>query len=119
MKKIILTVCFLFMAQSFVFADEIIDAAGNVIPCKIINISDGFIEYEKEGNRYSFIRNEDQVIFNDYVDVRTKLFDKTAITRYSGKILIKDLENVRIRNEDGDMDIPWYRVKFVGIYRPD
>lgn len=118
MKKIIFAVCFLFMLQPFVSADEIIDAAGNVTPCKIITVAGGLIEYEKNGNKYSFARQEDSLIFNDYVDVKTDLFKKEAVTRYSGKIIVKDLENVRIRNEDGDMDIPWYRVKFVGIYRP-
>lgn len=119
MKKI-LTACFLFlMVQSFAFADEIIDSKGNITPCKIITVSDGLIEYKKDGNLYSFTRSQDSLIFNDYVDVRTELFRRNpVITRYSGKVIIKDLENVRLRNENGDMDIPFYRVKFVGIYRP-
>lgn len=118
MKKIILAVCFLFMAQSFVFADEIIDDKGNVIPCKIVTVADGLIEYKKDGNLYSFARAEDSLIFNDYVDVKTKLFKDEVITRYSGKVIVKDVESVRLRNENGDMDIPFYRVKSVGIYKP-
>lgn len=120
MKKIFLAICFLFlMAQSFVFADEIVDSKGNVTPCKIVTVSDGFVEYNKDGNLYSFVRSKDLLIFNDYVDVRIELLKKNPIiTRYSGKVIVKDLESVRLRNENGDMDIPFYRVKSVGIYKP-
>lgn len=118
MKKIILAACFLFIAQSFVFADEIIDDKGNVTPCKIVTVADGFIEYKKDGNLYSFTRAEDSLIFNDYVDVKTKLFKDEVVTRYSGKVIVKDVETVRLRNENSDMDIPFYRVKSVGIYKP-
>lgn len=118
MKKIILMFCFLFMFQSFVLADEIIESNGNVIPCKIITVADGLVEYKKDGNLYSFTREVNSPVFNDYIDVRTDLFKKEAILRYSGKIIIKDLENVRLRNDNGDMDIPFYRVKFIGVYKP-
>ncbi len=118
MKKIIFAMVFLLMAQSFVLADEVIDSSGNIIPCKIVTVMNGLIEYKKDGNLYTFCREKDSIIFNDYVDVREKLFRKHHIKRYSGKIIVKDLENVIIRNEKGDIDIPWYRVKFIGIYKP-
>lgn len=120
MKRFLL-VCFLvLMAQSFVLADEIIDAKGNIIPCRIETVMNGFIEYTKDGLLYSFPREKEQVVYNDYVDVRVKFLKKPIeIRRISGKILVKDLYGVRIRNEDGDMSIPWYRVKFVGIYKPE
>jgi len=118
MKKIIL-ICFLFlMVQNLVFADEIIDAKGKVIPCKIVTVIDDFVEYKKDGNLYSFSRPNESLVFNDYVDVRVNLFKKRSIERYFGKIIIKDWENVRIRTENGDIDIPIYKVKFVGIFRP-
>lgn len=119
MKKILIA-CFLFlMVQSFVFADEIIDSKGNVTPCKIVTVADGYVEYKKDDNLHSFVRLQDSLIFNDYVDVRIELFKKNPIiTRYSGKVIVRDLENVKLRNENGDMDIPFYRVKSVGIYKP-
>lgn len=118
MKKIFVT-CFLFlMAQSLVFADEIIDARGKVIPCHIITVNDDFVEYVKDGNRYSFMRPDESPIFNDYVDVRVKLYKKHSVTRYFGKIIVKDWENVKLRTENGDMDIPFYRIKFVGVFKP-
>lgn len=119
MKKFFL-ICFLFlMAQSLVFADEVIDAKGKVIPCKIITVADDLVEYTKDGNRYSFTRSDESPIFNDYVDVRVKLYKKNSVTRYFGKIIVKDLENVKLRTENGDMDIPFYRVKFVGVFKPN
>lgn len=118
MKKFFL-ICFLFlMAQGLVFADEIIDARGRVIPCKVITVEDDLVEYKKDGNLYSFMRPDESPIFNDYVDVRVKLYKKHSVTRYFGKIIVKDLENVKIRTENGDMDIPFYRVKFVGVFKP-
>lgn len=118
MKKIIL-VCFLvLMAQNFVFADEVIDAKGKVIPCRIVTVVDDLVEYKKDGNLYSFTRPKESLVFNDYVDVRVKLYKKHSIERYFGKVIIKDLENVRLRTENGDMNIPWYRVKFVGVFKP-
>lgn len=119
MKKF-LAVCFLvLMTQSFVLADEIIDAKGNIIPCKVETVMDGLVEYRKEGALFSFARNKEQAIYNDYVDMRVNLLKKTGDKRVFGKILYKDSTGVRIRNEDGDMSIPWYRVKFVGVYKPE
>jgi len=119
MKKIIF-ICFLFfMAQSFVFADEIIDVRGNVTPCKIETIGDGFIEYHKEGNLYSFIRTQVSPIFGDYVDVRiTKNFKEISVKRIQGKIIVKDMWGVIIENNGEKIHIPWYKVKSVGVYRP-
>lgn len=120
MKKF-LAVCFLvLMTQSFVLADEIIDAKGNIIPCKVETVMDGFIEYKKDGALYSFPRSKEQAVYNDYVDMRVKISRKPDGTqRIFGKILCKDFLGVRIRNENGEMAIPWYRVKFVGVYKPD
>lgn len=119
MKKIILT-CFLFlMAQSLVFADEIVQDKGQVIiPCKIVTVVDDFVEYKKDGNLYSFTRPYVSLVFNDYVKVRQNLFKRNSFTTYTGKIIVKDWENVRIRTETGDIDIPFYRVKFVSIFNP-
>lgn len=118
MKKIILT-CFLFlMVQGLVFADEIIDARGRIIPCKVVTVVDDLVEYKKDGNLYSFTRPDESPVFNDYVDVRVKLYKKRSVERYFGKIIVKDWENVRLRTENGDMDIPFYRVKFVGVFKP-
>lgn len=127
MKKIIFAICFLFIgllgaqifAQSAAFADEIIDAQGNIIPCKIETVEDGFIEYYKDGNLHTFTREENSPVFNDYVDVRVKLLKKDSVIRHSGKILVKDMWSVIMQNENGQMDIPWYRVKFVGVYKPE
>lgn len=122
MKKIILTICFLLMAQFFaqaVFADEIIDGKGNVTPCKIITVCEGLIEYQKDGCLYSIQRVSNQPVFNDYVDVRTKLGNKEAITRYSGRIVTVDFGGLKIRTQSEDMQIPWYRIKFIGIFNPN
>ena len=119
MKKIIFGICFVFFAFCGVcFADEIVDSQGNIIPCKIETVSGGLVEYKKDGNLYSFARVSNQVIFNDYVDVQTKFFKDPVVQRYSGTIIAKDACGVRIRNNGQDMEIPWYRVKFVGIYKP-
>lgn len=120
MKKIGLAICFL-LAQIFLpcaFADEIIDSNGTIVPCRIETVSGGLIEYKKDGNLYCFQREKDSPVFNDYIDVRDKLYKRHSIERYTGKIILKDSEGVRIRNQNGDMAIPWYRVKFVGIYKP-
>lgn len=122
MEKIIFCVCFLLMAQTFinnqVFADEIIDSKGTVIPCKIETVEEGFVEYHKEGNLYKFAREENSPIYNDYVDVKVDLFKKDSITRYTGKIIVKDMWGTRLRNENGDIEIPFYKIKFVGVYKP-
>lgn len=123
MKKMILAVCFLFLAtlmsQSFALADEIIDANGTIIPCKIVTIVGGFIEYTKDGNLNKFAREKDSLIFNDYVDVRGNIFKKNSGKRYFGKIVIKDVENVRMITENADVVIPSYKIKFIGVYKPD
>lgn len=126
MKKIIL-VCFLFlMAQVWVkplafnkaYADEIIDSKGNIIPCKIETVEDGLIEYHKNGSLHTFAREQNSNIFNDYVDVRLNLLEEDSVTRFSGKVIVKDMWSTVLRNENGDMDIPWYKVKFIGVYKP-
>ena len=109
----------LLTVQNLVFADEIVDSKGVITPCKIITVSDGFVEYEQNGCLNTFCRNIDQPVFNDYVDVRTKLFAKhETITRYCGTLVMKDFGGVTIRTTNGIMNIPWYRVKFVGVYKP-
>ena len=123
MIKKIFTVSFLFilavsLAQNFVFADEILDSDGNIIPCKIETVMGGLIQYKKNGTLYSFQREKDQPIFNDYVDVRVNLFKNEFDTRYTGKIIAKDSDILRIRNANIDMEIPWYKVKFIGVYKP-
>lgn len=107
------------MAKSIVFADEIIDANGTITPCRIITVVDGFIEYTKDGNLNKFAREKDSLIFNDYVDVRGNIFKKNSGKRYFGRVLIRDLEGVRIKTENTDIVIPRYKVKFIGIYKPD
>lgn len=123
MKKIILMVCLLLMVQIFanlkVFADEIVDSNGNIIPCKIETVEAGFIEYyHKNGNLCTFTREDNSPIYNDYVDVRDKLFRKDSIIRYSGMIVLKDAWSLVLKNENGNIDIPFYRVKSVGVYKP-
>lgn len=126
MKKIIL-VCFLVvmakfmsatLAPSSAFADEVVDSKGVIIPCKIETVCDGLIEYKKDGCLYNFTREKDCLVFNDYVDVRVNMLKKNNITRYNGKIIAKDLWAVKIRNDNGDIEIPWYKIKFIGIYKP-
>ena len=123
MKKIILTVCFLILAQIFAphsaFADEIIDSKGNLTQCKIITVCEGLIEYEKDGCLYSMQRIDNQKVFNDYVDIRTKIFKKEEITRRTGKIITKDFVGVKIRTNGEDIQIPCWRVKSVGLYNPN
>lgn len=119
MKKIIFT-CFLFLiAQNFVLADEIVDGRGTIIPCKIETVEGGLIQYHKEGGLFTFNREKDSLIFNDYVDVRTNLFKRDSIKRITGQIITKDFDGLRIKNEDGEMVIKNYRVKFIGIYKPE
>ena len=119
MKKIVIAVCFLFlMVQPLAFADEIIDSQGNIIPCKVETVGEDYVEYHKDGNLYAFFRTYDTPVFNDYVDVRTKLFKKEEFERISGKVLVRDLWGVTMLTEQGRMEIPFYRVKFIGIYKP-
>lgn len=113
--------CFMLLSQLITmpaFADEILDSKGNIIPCKIETVEDGFVEYKKGGSLYSFVREKDSLVFNDYIDVRVKIFKNSMVTRFSGKIVAKDAYGAIFKTEDGNMNIPWYRVKFVGVYRP-
>ena len=115
-------VLFLLAAQFAVipaFADEIIDAKGVVIPCKIDTVEGGLVHYKKDGNLYSFVREKDSVVFNDYVDVRTKIFKDAKVERYSGKVISKDAYGMILRSDEGNITIPWFRVKFIGVYKPN
>lgn len=119
MKKIFLT-CFLFlMVQNLVFSDEVIDSKGFVVPCKVITVQEGFVEYLKDGNLYMFTREEQSPVFNDYVDLRRNLLKQDDVTRYSGSIVVKDMWSTIIQNESGQIDIPFYKVKSVGVYKPN
>ena len=119
MKKIIVSVVFLLIIISqAVLADEIIDYKGNLISCKIETVQEGFIEYTKDGSRYFFTREKASPIFNDYVDVQENLFKKDSITRFFGKVIVKDMWGVKLVNEEGQISIPWYKAKFIGIYKP-
>ena len=122
MKKIILSICFLLMIQflinSCAIADEIIDSQGNIIPCKIETVGDGFVEYHKNGRLCSFAREENSPVFNDYVDVRNSLLKKDSIQRIPGKIIVKDMWGVIVQTDNERINIPFFRVKFVGVYKP-
>jgi len=125
MKKILSVLFMLVLAQASVqvatFADEIVDSKGTITPCKIETVAGGLIEYKKDGNLYSFQREKNSLVFNDYVDARVKVDvqkKEIPITRYSGEIISRDFDGVIIRNENGDTHIPWYRVKFIGVYKP-
>lgn len=118
MKKIIVLVCFLFLtANSLAFADEVIDSKGVIIPCKIETVGEDFIEYSKDGRLYSFVRKSQAPVFNDYIEVKNHLL-KEDTQRLFGKVLIRDLWGVKINTNDGLVDIPFYRIKLIGIYKP-
>ncbi len=119
MKKIIfiLSLMLLFSYNS-AFADEIIDSQGNTTKCKIETVLAGFIEYKKDGNLHSFTRENTSPIFSDYVDVRNGLFKRHTIKRYYGTIIIKDFWQTDIIVNDVQQSYPFYKVKFVGIYKP-
>lgn len=118
MKKII-SICLVFLASQCVcFADEIIDANGNIIPCKIETVTGGLIEYTKDGNLKSFQREDNSLVFNDYVDVLTNPFKKDSIQRITGTILTRDFDGVKIKNQDGLTNIPLHKIKFIGVYKP-
>lgn len=119
MKKIIILVCFLFlMANSLAFADEVIDSKGVIIPCKIETVGEDFVEYSKDGSLYSFIRTAKTPVFNDYVEVKTHLLKSNDTQRLTGKVSIRDMWGVKINTNDGLIDVPFYRVKMLGIYKP-
>lgn len=121
MKKfaVILGILGLFCIENFAFADEIIDALGKVTTCNITGIENGFIEYQKDGMTRTFTREQNSAIFNDYVDVQTNLLDKKAVVRYTGQILVKDMQEIIIQTNEGKMRIPWYKVRLVGVYKPE
>ena len=119
MKKFLLICLIVLASQGLAFADEIINESGTTIQCKIITVGDGLFEYKKDGFIYSFHRASSENLFPDYVDARTKLFSKNSIKRYTGKIIVKDAQGVRIRTSDGDIQIPWYKVHFIGVFKPN
>jgi hypothetical protein len=123
MKKILLTVFVLFLAQfvvqSSALADEIIDSKGNIIPCKIISVSDGLIEYKKDNCQFSFNRILKDPVFSDYVDVRRIVSGKLVLERISGYVSCKNLGGVIVKKEGEIIDIPWYWVANLGIYKPE
>lgn len=122
MKKIILVCLVALFVQVFVktaaSADEILDSKGNITPCRIETVCDGLIEYHKDGKLYKFARSEDDLVYNDYVDVRDCLYKRDSVKRYTGKIITKDMWSVRLRDDNGEADIPFYKIKFIGIYKP-
>lgn len=119
MKKIFLIVfCLVSMFFVPVLADEIIDAQGNIVPCKFETIEEGFIKYYKNGSLHTLVRVNDSPIFNDYVDVRVKLNKPSQVARVSGKIIVKDMWSVIINNGTENIDIPFFRVKSIGVYKP-
>lgn len=122
MKKILIT-CFAFLitgliSQIAAFADEIIDTQGNIIKCKVETVEEDFVQYKKDGNLYTFTRENNSSIFDDYIDVRVHLNKEDSVTRISGKIIAKDMWGVIIKNDSGLIDIPFFRIKFVGVYKP-
>ena len=120
MKKfaVIFSVFVLFLTSACAFADEIVDAQGNVTTCTITSIDNGLIEYNKDGMARTFTREVSSPVFNDYVDVQTNIYKKTSIVRYTGQIILKDFEEVIIQTNEGNMRIPWYKVKLIGVYKP-
>lgn len=119
MRKLILVFGLLFIIQSVSFADEVINSKGETITCKIETVNDDLVEYKKDGYLTSFVRVSEQPIFNDYVDIQTDMLKKESIVRYPGKVIVKDSFGVRLRSVNGDMEIPIYKVKFIGIYNPN
>lgn len=122
MKKILVFCGLFLLVQLFTnvkaFADEIIDAKGVVTPCRIETIDADFVEYKKDGNLVSFTREQSSPIFNDYIDVRNQLYKKNSINRITGKIVVRDMWGIIMETENGQMDIPFYRIKHIGIYKP-
>lgn len=122
MKKILVFCGLFLLVQLFTnvkaFADEIIDAKGVIIPCRIETIEADFVEYKKDGNLCTFTREQNSLVFNDYIDVRNQLYKRDSINRISGKIIIKDMWGATMETENGQIDIPFYRIKHVGVYKP-
>jgi hypothetical protein len=119
MKKFAVILGLLLMfVQTAAFADEIISQSGKVNDCKIISVENGLIEYKKDGNSRSFMRESASPIFNDYVDVQTNLISGDSIIRYKGNIIIKDMQEVIILTNEGYVKVPWFKVRKIGIYKP-
>lgn len=119
MKKIIFAfLCVVSMLYMPVFADEFIDSQGNITPCRFETIEEGFIKYYKDGVLHTLVQTNDSPIFNDYVDVRVNLTKPKQISRITGKIKAKDMWSVIINNESGNVDIPFYKIKSIGVYKP-
>ena len=119
MKKIVLMLAVLLATSTMVFADEIIDSKGTITPCKITSVNDVYVEYQKDGTTHYLQRYKTQPIFNDYVDVFTGVKKGNRVVRYTGKILSKDFRGIFLLNGSENMQIPWYRIKFIGIYDPN
>lgn len=120
MKKIVLMLAILLVTPMLVFADEIINSKGTIIPCKITSINDVYVEYQKDGTTHYLQRYKEQPIFNDYVDVFSGVKKGNRIIRYTGKILSKDFRGIfLITGNEENMQIPWYRIKFIGVYDPN
>lgn len=117
-KNIFFIIIMLLFIQN-AYADEIIQADGTTTVCKIESVMGGLIEYRQNGSLNYFTRVSQSPIFSDYVIVRDKLFKKEGITRYSGTVVLKNNWNTIILTNDRKyMEIPFFRVKFIGIYRP-
>lgn len=100
------------------FADEIIDRVGNITPCKITSVSDGLIQYKINGSEFSLRREYNNPVFNDYVETISSIGKEIKTVRYTGKLVFKDHTMVTIRTNNEDVNIPWYRVKLIGLYNP-
>lgn len=110
--------CFQTACFASIFNDEIVADNGKTIPCHVISVLDGFIEYNSNGSKYKFTRENQSAIFSDYVDVRTKLGKNGITSRYTGTIIYKDYFNLVMRKDGNIVEIPFYRVRQIGIYKP-
>ena len=97
------------------FADEIIFQSGQHINCKIETVSGGLIEYKTKGNINSLIRAVNDNDRQDFVEIGLL---KSNTVRYSGKVLYKDSYSLRIKTQNGDLTVPWYKVKFISLFIP-
>ena len=119
MKKIILMLAIMFVTPMLVFADEIIDSKGTITPCRITSINDVYVEYQKDGVTHYLKRYKEQPVFNDYVVVFSCLKKEKHVVRYTGKILSRDYRGIYMIIGPESMQIPWYRIEFVGVYDPN
>ncbi len=120
LKNFFITLCAIFaLTASNAFADEIVQADGTTIPCKIETVMDGLIEYRQNGSLHYFTRVSQSPIFSDYVMVKDRLFKKESLSRYTGRVVIKSTWSTTLLTDDNKyMEIPFFKVKFIGIYRP-